>query len=162
MKFIYTIIALYLLPSWVFAQSPILASLQAQGIQITKLSNPDLSRIKGAARITDQPMPSVTSGIKIYNVKLDRFGNEHDYRAYRIVGNEWDPHGSYEYFENGIKYKTAGDRWLADKSNGTDWNINNATEIDHHYQALNEKTGAPFNYGWRETSWSRPISTFSW
>ncbi|CAD5198300.1 hypothetical protein [Pseudomonas sp. FEN] len=80
------------------------------------------------------------------------------------MGSEWSPpseHGQ-SYVENGFKYKVSGDRWLADKSSGTDWNINNATEVDYHYQALHNETGAPLSFGWRETSWSRPISTFSW
>ncbi|WP_338525991.1 hypothetical protein NUH87_11200 [Pseudomonas batumici] len=162
MKHLYIAAALYLSPNIGLAHPPILTSLQAQGVQFTILSDQELSQIKGAARITDQPMPSVTAGLKIYNVKLNHFGNEHDYRSYRIMGSEWDPHGTYEHLENGIKHKIAGDRWLADKSSGTDWNMNNATEIDYHYQAVDEKTGVPYNYGWRETSWSRPISNFSW
>ena len=150
-----------LLPTLAFAQSPILSSLQAQGVQAITLSDQELKKIRGMARITDQSLPSVITGLKIYNVKLNRFGNEHDYRSYRIVGSEWDPHGTYEHLENGAKQNIAGDRWLADKSNGTEWNANNATTIDYHYQALSN-TGTPLNYGWRETSWSRPISTFSW
>jgi len=154
-------IALSLLPAIGFAQSPILASLQAQGIQIKTLSDQDLSHIRGASRITGQPPPSVTAGLKIYNVKLNRFGNEHDYRSYRIMGSEWDPHAQESHFENGVEYKFFGDRWLADKSSGTDWSLSNSTPVDYHYQALG-KNGTPLNFGWRETSWSRPISTFSW
>ncbi|WP_338522887.1 hypothetical protein NUH87_23565 [Pseudomonas batumici] len=161
MKKFFIAMTICLLPITVFAQSPILASLQAQGIQITTLSDQDLSHIRGASRITGQSPPSVTTGLKIYNVKLNRFGNEHDYRSYRIMGSEWDPHAKKTHFENGVEYKIFGDRWLADKSSGTDWSMSNATEVDYHYQAL-DRDGAPFNFGWRETSWSRPISTFSW
>jgi len=162
MKFFHVAIILYLAPNLGFADTSILSSLQAQGIHPATLSDQEMRKIKGAARITDQPMPSVTAGIKIYNVKLNRFGNEHDYRSYRIMGSEWDPHGTYEHFENGINHKISGDIWLADKSDTPDWNVSNSIRVDFHYQALDENTGVPFNYGWRETSWSRPISTFSW
>ena len=161
MREVYIATILYLLPETSLAHSSILSSLHAQGIQITALSDQALSQIKGTARITDQPMPSVTTGLKIYNVKLNRFGNEHDYRSYRIMGSEWVPHETYDFFENGIRYSVAGDRWLADKSDSPDWSLSNSIRIDQHYQALSD-TGAPLNYGWRETSWNRPISTFSW
>ncbi|NVZ27913.1 hypothetical protein HX881_20340 [Pseudomonas gingeri] len=153
----------FLLPGIGFAQSPILASLEAQGIQVKILSKEQLSKIRGTARITDQPYPSVTQGIKIYNIRLKRFGNEHDYRSYYSVGSDWSPHGTYTHSESGIEYNIAGDRWLADKSDapGGNWSASNAVEVDFHYQALS-KNGTPLNFGWRETTWNRPISTFSW
>ncbi|MGY2197520.1 hypothetical protein [Pseudomonas gingeri] len=156
-------LVLYFLPALGFAQTPILSSLQAQGISTTLLSNQALSKIKGTALITDQPYPSVIQGLKIYNIRLKRFGNEQDYRSYYSVGSEWDPHRKYFYKENGIEHQVAGDRWLADKSDspGGQWNASNAVQVDLHYQALNDN-GTPKNFGFRESSWNRPVSTFSW
>ncbi|KPA96229.1 hypothetical protein [Pseudomonas asplenii] len=152
-----------LLPAISIAQPSILSSLQAKGIQVTVLDDESLSKIKGAAMITGHPYPSVTQGLKIYNIRLKRFGNEHDYRSYYSVGSHWSPHKEVIYTENGMSYHVAGDRWLADKSDapGGEWNANNAVEVDVHYQAL-DKNGSPLNFGWRNTSWNRPISTFSW
>ncbi|UUQ64565.1 hypothetical protein NLK61_25730 [Pseudomonas fuscovaginae UPB0736] len=163
MKTTHLLLVTSLLPTLSVAQSSILDSLEAKGIQVTTLDDLQLSKIRGAARITGHPYPSVTQGLKTYNIRLKRFGNEHDYRSYYSVGSEWNPHGTYTEIEDGVTYKVAGDRWLADKSDapGGSWNASNAVEVDVHYQALNEK-GAPLNFGWRDTSWNRPISTFSW
>ncbi|WP_273820913.1 MULTISPECIES: hypothetical protein [Pseudomonas] len=163
MKTGHLLLAITLLPAISVAQPAILSSLKAKGIPVTVLDDQSLSQIRGAARITGHPYPSVTQGLKTYKMRLKRFGNEHDYRSYYSIGRDWDPHGKYEQIENGITYKFAGDLWLADKSDspGGHWNASNAVEVDHHYQALNEN-GTPLNFGWRETSWNRPISTFSW
>ncbi|WP_397459005.1 hypothetical protein AB3464_03880 [Pseudomonas asplenii] len=163
MKIGHLLLATCLLPAMSVAQTPILSSLEAKGIKVTVLDDESLGKIRGAARITGHPYPSVTQGMKTYNIRLKRFGNEHDYRSYYSIGSAWDPHGKYEHTENGVTYKVAGDRWLADKSDapGGSWNASNAERVDFHYQALDDN-GAPLNFGWRETSWNRPISTFSW
>ncbi|QXI30602.1 hypothetical protein [Pseudomonas vanderleydeniana] len=163
MKISHILLAIFFLPAVSFAQSPIISSLEAKGIKVTVLDDESLSKIKGTARITGHPYPSVKQGLKTYNIRLKRFGNEHDYRSYYSVGSEWNPHKNHKYIENGKEYLAAGDRWLADKSDapGGNWNASNAVEVDHHYQALSDN-GTPLNFGWRETSWNRPISTFSW
>ncbi len=116
MKIGYLLLATSLLPAMCVAQTPILSSLEAKGIKVTVLDDESLGKIRGAARITGHPYPSVTQGMKTYNIRLKRFGNEHDYRSYYSIGSAWDPHGKYEHTENGVTYKVAGDRWLADKS----------------------------------------------
>ncbi|MFZ4963834.1 MULTISPECIES: hypothetical protein [Pseudomonas] len=163
MKYHYMALALFFLPSLSMAKTPILQSLEAQGIRATALSDQSLSEIKGSGLIMDQPYPSVTQGMKIYNIRLKRFGNERDYRSYYSVGSEWEPHKEFLHYENGVEHKIAGDRWLADKSDapGGNWSASNATVVDYHYQALNDN-GTPKNFGFRESSWNRPVSTFSW
>ncbi|QXI26460.1 hypothetical protein [Pseudomonas vanderleydeniana] len=165
MKIGHLLLGASLLPAISFAQIPLLSSLQAKGIQVTALDDDSLSKIRGTARITGHPYPSVTQGLKTYKIRLKRFGNEHEYRSYYSIGRDWSPHKKQTYTdaETGKTYHVAGDRWLADKSDapGGHWSASHAVEVDSHYQAL-DKNGAPLNFGWRETTWNRPISTFSW
>lgn len=163
MKIGHLVLATALLPAISTAQTSTLSTLEAQGIQVTVLDDQSLGKIKGAARITGHPYPSVTQGLKTYNVRLKRFGNEHDYRSYYSVGSDWNRQKNLTRTEDGTTYQVAGDRWLADKSDspGGSWNASNAVEVDSHYQAL-DNNGVPLNFGWRETTWNRPVSTFSW
>ncbi|KPA87888.1 MULTISPECIES: hypothetical protein [Pseudomonas] len=150
-------------PAISHAGNPILESLKSQGLQPAELSDKQLGDIKGAALITGQPMPSVTQGLQTYHVTWKKFGSQSDYRSYNIVGTSYDPHGVYTYDYDGGTYYVAGDRWLADKtSNVGAWNLAYATEIDLHVQVLHPETKQPSVYGFRTSSWNRPISTFSW
>jgi hypothetical protein len=145
------------------ADSAILSSLKSQGIQTVAMDTQRLSETKGAARITGQPMPSVTVGLKTYQVTWNKQGSQTDYRSYLSVSNEYDPWARQTHTDQGVVYQVAGNRWLADKiSNVGSWSLANATQVDVHLQALDNATGNPLNFGFRTTSWNRPVSTFKW
>ncbi|MDR0277334.1 MAG: hypothetical protein LBJ37_05580 [Paucimonas sp.] len=152
------------LPAISHAQNPILASLKEQGVQAVKLDNAAMGEIKGAALLTGAALPSVTQGLKTYEVTWKKFGSQTDYRSYNIIGSSYDPHGIYTYNYEGNTYRVAGDRWLADKvSNANSWALANSTQIDLHVQVLDPNNNyQPSVYGFRDSSWNRPISTFSW
>jgi predicted NAD/FAD-binding protein len=73
--------AVAMLPALSHAENSILASLQAQGIQTVVMTDQSLSEAKGAARITGQPLPSVTVGVKTYQVTWNKLGSQTDYRS---------------------------------------------------------------------------------
>lgn len=152
------------LPATGHAANPILASLQSKGVEAVQMDEQQLNNARGAALITGQPLPSVTTGLKTHMVTWKKFGSQTDYRSYSWEGSSYDTTNNYIYSEDGVNsYYVAGDRWLADKvSNVNSWNAANATLIDLHLQILDPNTKAPSNYGFRSTSWNRPISTFSW
>lgn len=150
-------------PLFSHAESSILSSLQSQGIQVASMSDEKLSEAKGAARITGQPLPSVTVGLKTYQVTWSKFGSTSDYRSYISQGSSYNTANDATFVEGGVTYRVAGDRWLADRvSNAGSWSEKNSVQVDSHLQALDNATATPLNYGWRTTSWNRPISTFSW
>ncbi|TDV58491.1 hypothetical protein [Pseudomonas sp. LP_7_YM] len=145
------------------AEKSIFESLKNQGAQFAPINDQELGEIKGAARIIGQSMPSVTQGIKTYEITWSKFGAIDDYRSYRMAGFSYDPHRETGFSENGTIYQVAGDRWLADRvSNANSWDAAYAVPVDLHYQAIDENTGQPMKFGWRTTSWNRPISTFRW
>lgn len=155
--------AVAMLPALSHAENSILASLQAQGIQTVVMTDQSLSEAKGAARITGQPLPSVTVGVKTYQVTWNKLGSQTDYRSYLSYGSGYDPSARRTVTDAGAVYSVAGDVWLADKiSKVGSWSLANSTQIDTHYQALDGATGTPLNFGFRTTAWNRPISTFSW
>jgi len=152
-----------ILPMMAYAENSILASLQAKEDHLALLNDTKLEEIKGAARIVGHPLPSVTMGLRTYQVTWKKRGSTADFRSYQRIGYDYSPHQEITHIENGVVYKAAGDRWLADQiSNVGSWSLANSFEIDKHLQALDPTTATPLNFGWRTTSWNRPTSTFSW
>jgi hypothetical protein len=149
--------------SVVFAGNPIIAGLESEGVTVERLSDERLGQMKGASMIVGQAHPSVISGLKVHQITWNKFGSLQDHRSYWYMGSDYDPHRQYGVTYNGVDYSVGGDRWLADTISGPgSWRLANATEIEYHYQALNKDTAAPENFGFRASSWNRPISTFRW
>ncbi|WP_133751873.1 hypothetical protein [Pseudomonas sp. LP_7_YM] len=127
------------------------------------MSDQKLDEIRGAAKILGQPLPSVTLGLKTYHVTWKQFGAMDDYRSYIRHGFSYNPGVRNTVVENEVVHDVAGDVWFADRiSNPNTWNSAYSVRIDSHLQALDKTTGQPMNFGWRTTSWNRPISTFRW
>ena len=157
------VIAITAFAPFAHASNPILDSLRQQGVTAPALSNETLSEIKGAALISGQPAPSVTAGLKSHHVSYKGWGAYTDYGSYNYMGNSYDPSNNYTFQYQGGTYRVAGDEWLADLTSGPNtWSAANAQLIEYHYQILDPITAAPTTYGFRETAWNRPISTFSW
>ncbi|WP_296264280.1 hypothetical protein [Pseudomonas sp. UBA6562] len=159
----FALTAAVILPMAAYADNPILVSLKAKEKTLTVLDNAKLEEIKGAALLIGQPLPSVTMGLRTYQVTWKKRGSTADFRSYQRIGYDYDPHRKLTFNENGVEHKVAGDRWLADQiSNVGSWSLANSFEIDRHFQALDPNTGTPLNFGWRNSAWNRPTSTFSW
>lgn len=146
------------------ASSPILDALKEQGVQVQPLTDQELENIKGAALIYGQPTPSVTYGLKTHQVTYKGWGNYADHNAYNYIGYYYNPDNNHLYqHTDGNWYRVAGDQWLADRTSGpTTWVGAYAVPVEYHYQILNRDTYAPTSYAFRETTWNRPISKFSW
>lgn len=151
------------LPFSALAENAILSSLTDQGVQTTAFSDEKMNGIRGASIIIGQPRPSASQGLKNFHVSWKGFGSKADYRQFRIVGEEWNPHtiGRYDY--QGETHYVSGDTWLADLSgNPYQWSAANAVAIEGHWQILDKLTLLPTNRAIRETAWNRPITTFRW
>lgn len=146
------------------AANPILDDLRQQGAQAQPLNDEALDKIKGAALIYGQPMPSVTVGLKEHSITYKGWGSYNDYSSYNYIGYGYNPSNKYTFTHtDGGTYRVAGDQWLADLvSAPNSWSAANAVLIEYHYQVLDPNTYAPTAWGFRETAWNRPISTFHW
>lgn len=129
------------------------------------MSKQEMQDARGAALISGQPYPSVTHGLKKHFVTWKKFGSTADYHSYNYIGNSLTPDTGHtlQFTYMGSAYHVGGDQWLADDiSAPTAWALANSYLKEYHYQVLNPSTDAPSTYAFRETSWNRPISTFSW
>lgn len=144
--------------------NPILESLEQQDMAPALLTDGELAQIRGAAlqKIINMPSPSVTMGIREHLVTYKKFGSVTDYSSYRYIGSSYDAQASLALNYGGVKIRTAGDVWLADKySSAYEWKRVNASPIERHLQAL-DANGRPLGYGFRDSLWNRPISRFFW
>lgn len=164
MKKLAFLLSVITMSSSVFSGNPILDSLKQQGVKVQTLADEDLGKIRGAALIVGQPMPSVTLGFKEHFVTYIGWGSMVDYGSYIYTGGGYNPGAEKYFLYEGNTYRVAGDSWLADLvSSPTSWNRAYAQEVEYHYQILDPNNSyAPSSFAFRETAWNRPISTFSW
>lgn len=155
-----------------WSASPILDSLQQQGVRAIAMTDAELDEIKGAALISGQPYPSVTLGLKQHFVTYKGWGSKTDYNSYNYIGNSYNPDpdpgsgvpGVFRVAYGGGIYGAAGDEWWADdKSSPNSWSRANAKLKETHYQILDPGNGyAPSIYALRDSGWNRPLTTFFW
>lgn len=158
-----SICLLAILPLAALADNAVLLSLNSQGVQPVPLSDTEMGSIRGASILVGQPGPSAPQGLRNYHVSWKGFGSQMDYRQYRHLGDEWNPHTIGRYVYEGTEYYVSGDSWLADLSGDPyQWSAANSIKIEHHLRILDDDTLAPTNRAIRETSWNRPITTFRW
>jgi len=146
------------------AENAILVSLENQGVSMQMMDDATLDTVRGAAVIYNQVLPSTTTSVVKHHVTWKHFGSQADYRSYNYVGASFVPNTVGTY--NG--YYVVGDQYLADTiSTGTDWSLANSFDIDNHLQVFLEDQNNPGSYylsnaAFRDTSWNRPLGTFTW
>ena len=149
--------------------NPILDALKADGVKVEQMSDAALSEVRGTGLVYGLVDPSFTQGIREYHVTWTKFGSRNDYRSYNIVGYDQLPNAYLNipgYSPNGLPIGGFGDVWMADMTSSPNaWNRQYAQTAEYHlktFDKISETTGQFNGYGYTESVWNRPLSTFNW